>query len=1197
MFPRKKLIIYGVTALSIQVFTCFANFLFAQKKAAFKTIKPVQENGRFIYRYNTISDTIKPGHVIKTASFNSPYLYNTPANTNTRTMQVNGPLVLYIITTDPTCGYGSGSIIVQATNGTAPYSFAFEQSGYTVVQNTGNYPVAGAGTYNITVTDALGATGTATVTLQDIYPGPVGVFPPTLNCPTNSYTNDASFTVTATGGTPPYTYSLDLINFQTSNQFTNLYPGIYYVYVKDANGCIGSASTYGTFRCSNFKCQNALFLIYGFDGSACGNNGSIDISLYNEILSNGEHQCSPFTYSIDGINYSTSGVFTGIGPGIHNIFIKDNTGELFQVYGLNFIQFCEITIDYIAVDAACQQNDGVLTINATNGTAPYEYTIDGINYQNSNVFSGLAPGNYYVTVRDNRGVKTSKPVTVYDRCPIVRTAVSGETCAKNDGIITAGGFKGTTPYQFSIDGVNFQTSNTFGGLKAGNYTITIRDALGFTGTTVATVPYNCLSVTGTVINSTCGNSNGTITATGANGTAPYQFSIDGVNFQSSNIFTNLKAGNYTLTIKDASGLTATSIIKLPDTLGPTVTATIKPASCVTNDGVVTLTTNTGTAPFQYSIDGTNYTSTNSFTNLTAGNTIDFYIKDANGCVAFKPVTVTLNCPTVSALVKDETCNSSNGTITASGTNGTPPYQYSLDGINFQTNTLFTNLKAGNYTITIKDALTYTNTASLVIKNICPTVTAIGTNGLCGTANASITATGANGATPYEYSIDGINFQSSNQFNNLANGTYTITVRDAAGLKNTSQVTVTNFPPPQISVLASNATCLNNDGNVTINATGGVSPLQYSLDGINFQSASVIKNIAKGIYNPVVKDANGCTTTQPVTVGLTDNLVLSTTGNKTICEGNSVEITGISNGTSFNWTPSTALSNTAIINPSASPVADTKYYVTAELGVCSKTDSLLVFVNKSPVADAGENVTVCYGQNVQLNGSGGIQYKWNPNLYLTNSNIQNPIVTKPLNTITYSLEVTDGNGCKSLNHETLTITVTPMTKVFAGNDTSVAIGEALVLQAIDVNGSGFNSYTWTPAYGLNNSNIANPVTILDRDIKYVVTAVTPQGCEGSDDISIKVFKAPEIFVPNVFTPNGDGKNDMLKAIPVGIKEFKYFTVYNRWGEQVFTTHDSSSGWNGSINGVSQNVQLFTWLSEGIDFTGHTIKRKGTVLLLR
>lgn len=1174
--------------------TCCGNFLFSQNNAAFKTVKPVQQNGRFIYRYNTISDTIRLGHIRSTSSFNSPFLSTIPASANSRTQVVSGPLVLYIITTDPTCGYGSGSIIVQATNGTGPYTYTFADAyGIISVQNTGNFPIAGADTYTITVTDALGAVGTATVVLNNILPGPVGAgFTHDLylsNC-----NQQHPVTVNASGGTPPYTYSLDLINFQTSNLF-NLYPGIYSVFVKDANGCI---QVYKYDNLDLTLCFGQCFGGLSFDSryAVCGNNGFVNVKAEDNIQNTGP-PCGPFTYSIDGINYQSSGLFNNLGPGIYNVYIKNGAGKVNYVFGTSISQFCEITIDYIAVDAACKQNDGVLTINASNGTAPYDYTIDGINYQGSNVFANLAPGNYFVTVRDNRGVKTSKPVTVYDRCPIVRTAVTAETCAKNDGVITAGGFKGTTPYQFSIDGVNFQASNTFGGLAAGNYTITIRDALGFTGTTTATVPNSCLSVSGVTTSSTCGNSNGSITATGAKGTTPYQFSIDGVNFQSSGIFNNLKAGNYTITIKDAAGLIASTAIKLSDTPGPVVTANIKPASCANNDATVTLSSTTGTAPFQYSNDGTNYGNNNVFTSLIAGNTQNFYIKDANNCVATSNTIITVNCPVVTATQKDETCSSSNGTITVSGVNGTAPYQYSIDGINFQSSTIFGNRKAGNYTITIKDALGYTNTTQAILKNICPTVTAIGVNGLCGTANASITATGANGATPYEYSIDGINFQASNIFSRLINGTYTITVKDAAGLKNTTQVTVTNFPSPQINTTITNATCLNNDGTVTINATGGVAPLQYSIDGINYQASNLLSNLSKGNYNPIIKDANGCTATKPVTINVTDNLSLSTTGNKTICEGDGVVISGISNGNSFSWTPSAALNNATVINPSASPTADTKYFLTASLGVCSKTDSLMVFVNTAPVANAGLDVTVCYGQSVQLNGSGGIAYKWTPATYLNNSTTQNPTVTKPVTTSTYTLVVTDAKGCSSLNNETVIVTVTPMAKVFAGNDTSVAIGEPLPLTAVDVNNSGFNNYTWSPAYGLSSTTIADPVTTLDRDIRYIVTAVTPQGCEGSDDIIIKVFKAPEIFVPNIFTPNEDGKNDVLKVIPVGIKLLKYFTVYNRWGQVVFSTRDAAAGWNGKMNGADQDVQLFTWIAEGISFKGDIIKRKGTVLLLR
>ncbi len=164
--------------------------------------------------------------------------------------------------------------------------------------------------------------------------------------------------------------------------------------------------------------------------------------------------------------------------------------------------------------------------------------------------------------------------------------------------------------------------------------------------------------------------------------------------------------------------------------------------------------------------------------------------------------------------------------------------------------------------------------------------------------------------------------------------------------------------------------------------------------------------------------------------------------------------------------------------------------------------------------------------------------------------------------------------------------------FAGNDTAV-----LINQPFQLNGTGGTSYEWTPVTGLNNPRVANPITILSQDIRYILKVVTPMGCIGYDSINIRVFLAPEIFVPKAFTPNGDGLNDILKAIPVAIKEFKHFTVYSRYGELIFTTPVPARGWDGTYRGKRQNNGGFVWIAAGIGYNGQFIMRKGSVVLIR
>jgi gliding motility-associated-like protein len=165
--------------------------------------------------------------------------------------------------------------------------------------------------------------------------------------------------------------------------------------------------------------------------------------------------------------------------------------------------------------------------------------------------------------------------------------------------------------------------------------------------------------------------------------------------------------------------------------------------------------------------------------------------------------------------------------------------------------------------------------------------------------------------------------------------------------------------------------------------------------------------------------------------------------------------------------------------------------------------------------------------------------------------------------------------------------------FAGNDTSIVIGQPLQLQA-----TGGASYRWSPAAGLSSSNVSNPVATLGNDATYIVTVSSPEGCSARDTINIKVFNtAPDIFVPTAFTPNNDRLNDQLIPIPVGVTSIDFFRVYNRYGELVFSTTQIGKGWDGRIRGRDQNTSTFTWYVQGTDFTGKRIFKKGTSTLIR
>ena len=470
----------------------------------------------------------------------------------------------------------------------------------------------------------------------------------------------------------------------------------------------------------------------------------------------------------------------------------------------------------------------------------------------------------------------------------------------------------------------------------------------------------------------------------------------------------------------------------------------------------------------------------------------------------------------------------------------------------------------------------------------------------GTTGQIVVNADANWIPSISYAIGNGAFQSSGTFDNLPVGSYTVKVKDATGCIDSMVVNIAQAYPDLVvdSTRSVNGSCTGSaDASIKVFISGGRTPYTYSLDGITYQNNNVF-SVSPGTYMVYVKDANGCTINTPnYTVAFDNTMSLSILDNPTICEGKNTTLSIATTGTVISWTPATALSNPNIANPVASPTVTTKYYVRSTLGLCSKTDSLIVYVNPAPHADAGENQTICFGGSTRLHGSGGNIYKWDPVTYLSDANAQDPDVTRPA-TILYHLSVIDANGCISLQKDDVTITVLPPAKLFAGHDTMVAMNQPLQLNAVDVNNTGFTQYYWTPSTGLNNPFIHNPVAQLTApSTLFIVTGTTDSNCEGKDSLWVETFKGPEIYVPTTFTPNGDGRNDILKPIPVGIKSFTYFKVFNRFGELVFYSTNANEGWDGRIKGYLQNMSSFVWIAEAVDYNGKVIQRKGTTLIVQ
>ncbi|MBS1730140.1 MAG: PKD domain-containing protein [Bacteroidetes bacterium] len=365
----------------------------------------------------------------------------------------------------------------------------------------------------------------------------------------------------------------------------------------------------------------------------------------------------------------------------------------------------------------------------------------------------------------------------------------------------------------------------------------------------------------------------------------------------------------------------------------------------------------------------------------------------------------------------------------------------------------------------------------------------------------------------------------------------------------------------------------------------------------------------GIANPIVFPLNtttyhlsiedkGCKNSDSVVVNVIDSVSLNAGKDTTICLTDGIQLQPQTNGLIYSWTPITGLDNPTILNPIATPLVNTTYTLTSNVGKCFAKDNITINVVPYPVANAGLDTAICFGKTVVLHANViASSFSWTPVNTLVNPNTLNP-TAGPQNTTQYYLTVYDTLGCPKPVIDTITVRVTPPVYTFAGNDTVIVAMQPLQLNATSVGGT---IYTWNPTIGLSNPQIANPVATLPSTIdsvRYIVKASTPEGCVGYDDILVIVFKTqPDIFVPSAFTPNGDGLNDDIKPILIGMKELKYFQIFNRYGQLIFSTKEIAKGWDGTFKGVKQGSGTFVYQAEGIDYMGNTIRKKGTIVLIR
>lgn len=349
----------------------------------------------------------------------------------------------------------------------------------------------------------------------------------------------------------------------------------------------------------------------------------------------------------------------------------------------------------------------------------------------------------------------------------------------------------------------------------------------------------------------------------------------------------------------------------------------------------------------------------------------------------------------------------------------------------------------------------------------------------------------------------------------------------------------------------------------------------------------------GVYTVTftVFTSNGCSESVTKIIDIPYNDFLSTSDDTTICSEIQVQMHAYG-GVNYTWSPANGLNNSSIADPIATVTNTMVYFVTAEdsLG-CTDQDSVrITYQAFSDAVITPDKATICGDGSVQLNVTGINNPIWTPAIGLNNQNITNPIAS-PSQTTTYFVTGTSNSGCDGKDSITIIVYQTPDVKISADHDT-INCTEPFV----NLTATGGTTYAWKPAELLNNSSNQSVIARIFKPTEFFVQGIDSNGCKSMDSIYIQVTDNKLLFVPNAFSPNGDGQNDAFLPKYNCDLDYVVFSVYNRFGQRVFTTGNKFVGWTGLQNGKDADAGTYFWVITGKDNSGK-ITRRGDVTLIR
>lgn len=856
---------------------------------------------------------------------------------------------------------------------------------------------------------------------------------------------------------------------------------------------------------------------------------------------------------------------------------------------------------------------GSATITASPAGA-YTY-VWSPNVGSTATVTNLAAGSYTVTATNAGGCSTTQTITVTQ--PPALTSTSSQTnvtCANvNNGSasVTPSGGTPIYTYAWTPSGGNSATANN---LSAQNYTCTITDANGCTlQQTFTIIAPAAITLVMSSTPSTCGSPNGSASVAASGGTGGYTY-LWQPSGGTASTDPNLTGGTYTVTVTDGSGCTMQGTVAVVGATTPsaTITGSTNILCNGNTTGDATVLASGGSAPYTYAwapSGGTGSTESN----LGAG-TYTVTVTDGNSCTATATVTLT-EPPALTSVIAgtDILCfggATGSATITPSGGAGGETFVWSPSGGNAN---IATGLTAQSYTCTVTDMNGCTTQQSITLTEPpLLTTTFSQVDELCqGANNGSATVNPAGGAGGYTY-VWAPSGGNANTASNIFAGQYTVTITDVNGCSITQSFNITE---PQTVVLSqgpiTNVDCFGNStGSASLNNSGGTLPYTYAWTP-NASTTNSATGLTAGNYAVIVTDANGCSASITLTVTEPPLLTIqASAAPNTICAGATVNLSANSGGGvqpyAFGWMPGAM----AGANQTVTPTATTTYTAAVtDANGCTASTTTNVTVNPVPVAAITSDVVagctpVCVNfSDISTVAAPGVITAWDWDFGDGSpiDNTQNPshCYTTP-GQYTVTLQVKTADGCV----HTIVMTnyidawVVPVADFTASPQPTTIFNAEIFFTDLSVNATQWQ-WSFGDVFG-SSSTLQHPsFTYLEPNC-YVVQldVATSNGCTATDTMSVCLEGDVAIHVPNAFTPNGNGLNEIFIPKTYGIDAQKYeFWVFDRWGNEIFHTTDITLGWDGTLNGTKCQIDTYVYRVYAWDVMGNPHKVIGGFSLIR